>query len=346
MLLRSALAAVALLAGTLGAPGRALHAEEEKPVEKPAETPPAATDWKEFMRLWDFADPKATEARFRALLPEAERSPERGLRIELLTQIARTQGLQQRSADAHRTLDEAEALLEPGMVRPRVRLLLERGRATNGIPGATDEGAAERKRLARPYFHEAFEVASKGEEEPLALDALHMLAIVDPPEEALAWNRKAIAIAEASKNPGSRRWLGTLYSNTGWTHFERKEYAEALALFERDVALRGEWNQIGPQRIARWSRAKTLRMLGRVEEALEAQRALAKEWDDAGEPDGYVDEEMGECLLALGRSAEARPWFAKAHERLSRDEWLARNEPARLARLAALAKGEAPPVTK
>jgi hypothetical protein len=55
-----------------------------------------------------------------------------------------------------------------------------------------------------------------------------------------------------------------------------------------------------------------------------------------GASDGFVFEELGECLLALGRADEARPYFAQAYAELSQDEWLADNEPARLERLKAL----------
>ena len=51
---------------------------------------------------------------------------------------------------------------------------------------------------------------------------------------------------------------------------------------------------------------------------------------------GYTEEELGECLHALGRPDEARPFFARAHERLSRDSWLVENEPDRIARLKRL----------
>ena len=55
-------------------------------------------------------------------------------------------------------------------------------------------------------------------------------------------------------------------------------------------------------------------------------------------PTFYVFEELGECLLALGRVSESRPWFAKAHTELSKDAWLTANEKPRLDRLATLAQ--------
>lgn len=42
-----------------------------------------------------------------------------------------------------------------------------------------------------------------------------------------------------------------------------------------------------------------------------------------GEASGFTFEEIGECLLALGRADEARPYFAQACAALSNDAWLA-----------------------
>ena len=65
------------------------------------------------------------------------------------------------------------------------------------------------------------------------------------------------------------------------------------------------------------------------------QQALLAELDSVGESDGYVFEEIGECLLALGRADEAQPHFARAYELLADDPALAEDR-ARLMRLRAL----------
>ena len=66
--------------------------------------------------------------------------------------------------------------------------------------------------------------------------------------------------------------------------------------------------------------------------------ALAAELDAADETDGYVFEEIGECLLELDRTDEARPWLALAHLELARDPWLAEQEAARIERLRDLGR--------
>ena len=64
----------------------------------------------DFDALWNFSDPAATEAKFRDILTGAP-SDEIAYRLELQTQIARCQGLQNKFNDAHRTLDQVQAQL-------------------------------------------------------------------------------------------------------------------------------------------------------------------------------------------------------------------------------------------
>lgn len=136
-------------------------------------------------------------------------------------------------------------------------------------------------------------------------------------------------------------WLGSLYNNLGWTFHDQGNFARALDLFEKAVHFRAAQNQPKQLLIARWCVARCLRSLGRMEEALARQRALHAEHSAAGSRDGFVLEELGECLLALGRAEEARLFFAQAHAGLAQDQWLVEGEPARLARLKALGEGQA-----
>ena len=287
----------------------------------------------DFDALWDYDDPAGTETKFRALLPGA--TPGSAYQVELLTQIARCQGLQQQFEAAHHTLDQAQAVLPDNAPRARIRLFLERGRVLN---------SSGRQPEASRQFYEAWRLATAAGEDFYAVDAAHMLAISEPPSEQLAWNQRAIALAEQSTQPRARNWLGSLYNNLGWTLHDQGEAVQALDLFERALELRVQQGKDSDIRIARWCVARCWRSLGRVDEALSAQQALAAEHAAAGSEDGYVEEELGECLLLLGRSGEAQPHFARAHALLSQDAWLLEAEPARLARLKQLA-GDSRPLT-
>jgi tetratricopeptide (TPR) repeat protein len=288
----------------------------------------------ELNELWDFSRPDESEQRFRALLDTPQADP--SARVEILTQIARAQGLQRRFDDAHATLDACEsqaralpAAATPAGARPHLRMLLERGRVWNS------SGDPAR---ARPLFIAAWERARESGEDALAVDAAHMVAIVASGDERLAWNLRALELAESSREPRARRWRASLLNNLGWTFHDRNDFARSLELFERAVEARVEQGGARELRIARWCVARALRSLGRCEEALARQLELARELESAQEHDGYVDEEIGECLLALGRAAGAAPAFRRAFERLRADPWLAEREPERLARLERLSR--------
>src|SRR5439155_13833218 len=69
------------------------------------------TSTQDIDRLWDWHDPAATEAKFRALLLEAQKSGDVGYQIELLTQIARTHSMRREFDQSHALLDQAENLM-------------------------------------------------------------------------------------------------------------------------------------------------------------------------------------------------------------------------------------------
>lgn len=263
--------------------------------------------------LWDFSDPAASLERFQ----QAEKDhPESA--GEIRTQAARALGLLRR-------FEEAEALLASVPDEPpalQARKLLERGRLLNSSGSAA---------AAQPVFRQALEAAKASGADFYAVDAAHMLGIAHSGDESLKWNEEAIQMARRSTDSRAQGWKGSLLNNTAWTLHDMGEHTRALALFEEALAFRQEQGKPEPLRIARWSVARCLRSLGRLDEALAIQRELAE-----GPEDGYVSEELAELLLALNRPGEAAAHFAKAHALLSQDEWLAENETERLARLKEL----------
>ncbi|MGQ0614316.1 MAG: tetratricopeptide repeat protein [Planctomycetaceae bacterium] len=275
----------------------------------------------DFDKLWNYAKPQESEARFREAL-ESLTGPRR---LELLTQIARAQGLQRRFEEAHATLDRVERDLPGAGAAARIRCLLERGRVFN---------SSQEIERARPLFLKAYEQAVAAGEEFHAVDAAHMVAIVERGAGALEWNLKALAAAEAATDERARGWRGSLYNNIGWTWHDAKDYGKALEMFEKALAWRRTKGPPREVRTARWCVARVHRSLGRLEEALRTQLELRDEIEAAGEPaDGFVLEEIAECLLALGRPDEARPNFRRAHDLLAQDAWFVAQEPARLERL-------------
>jgi tetratricopeptide (TPR) repeat protein len=169
---------------------------------------------------WDFDDLDGSQQRFRALLEEEQTDDGRA---EILTQLARVEGLRDRFDEGDALLDEAEALAGTTPV-VRARIDLERGRLrrSGGEPEA-----------ALPLFEAAFETALAIPHEFLAVDAAHMVAIAAPElETRLAWSNRGIDLARASPDPEVTYWLGSLFNNVGWDYFDAGDYESALDWFE------------------------------------------------------------------------------------------------------------------
>ncbi len=288
-------------------------------------------------REWEFDDPSKTEKRFQRAVDLPSSPEDEAAVLEVTTQLARAQGLQRRFEQAHATLDRVEHALaahhgDESLVAARVRCLLERGRIFNS---SWDKGNA------LPLFEKAWQASLAASLDTLAVDAAHMIAIVSPPDQAMSWNLKAVGLAEQSSDPRARQWLASLHNNIGWTFHDQGDFSAALAHFQKALDLRAQQNKPRENRIAHWCVARALRSLGRVAEAIAIQQSLAADAQRSSNSDGYIAEELGECLLALDRPAEAAHHFAAAHHLLSQDPNLSANEPGRLQRLARLGARQA-----
>jgi tetratricopeptide (TPR) repeat protein len=149
-------------------------------------------------RLWDFTDLNATERRLRSAL--REETTDSG-RAEVLTQLARIEGLHSRFDHANKLLAEAEAVAGVSDVA-HIRVLLERGRV---LRLSWDLDAA------LPLFEEAFETA-------LAAG-----------QDFIAWTERGLDVARRA--PAAPQWVGTLLNNLGWWHAQRGEHSESLAAY-------------------------------------------------------------------------------------------------------------------
>lgn len=279
----------------------------------------------DFDAAWNYGAPVETREKFSAILAEAGDGADAGWALELKTQIARTHSLVGEFDEANGVLDTVESAIADDMTRARIRYLLERGRTLN---------SSGEKDKAKPLFVEAWKLGEKTGEDSLAVDAAHMVAIAaTDAEEANRWNQTGLEHARGSEDKNARGWVGSLTNNMGWTAFDGGKLEEALALFEesRDHFLGRDLPDRA--RIARWSIARVKREQGAVDEALAMQLELRAENEAAGSPGGYGSEELGELYLLKGDKVEAAKHFTRAHELLSQDTWLVRNEPERLARL-------------
>lgn len=175
--------------------------------------------------LWDFDDLDATEQRFHAQL--AEESNDAG-RAEVLTQLARIEGLRSDFDSCERLLQEAEALAGQDAI-VRVRIELERGRRlrSSGDPAAS-----------LPLFEAAFDYARAVGEYHFAGDAAHMCALAVSEDRAAMekWTQRGLELGE--REPDAAYWAGPLLNNLGWAYFDAGEHEHALELFERALEAR------------------------------------------------------------------------------------------------------------
>ncbi|KAJ3324356.1 hypothetical protein HDU76_013436 [Blyttiomyces sp. JEL0837] len=289
----------------------------------------------------DFGDPSGAEARFNALLDHADSDRKRSgkkMGYEIKTQIARSQGLQKKFDEARITLNEAKTLLESfeaaawasagddgldsdsliDLHRVRTRYLLELGRVCN---------TSGDKEQANRHFRTAVQVSRLARPsdalDDYEVDALHMIAIVDPsPEERLRKTEAALQIASKSSNVSTQRWQGPLYNNMGWNHFDDHRYEEALECFRAGLEYRVQARSKAngkPEResmdkgihIAKWTVARTLRALEKFDEALEVLLDLEK--GDRGKQDFYVLEELA-LIYAAKVTVDGGDGLVKAKE--------------------------------
>jgi tetratricopeptide (TPR) repeat protein len=274
--------------------------------------------------LWDFDDLDTTEQRLRAQL--ALEASDEG-RAEVLTQLARVDGLRGEFASGDALLDEAEVVARDDGVA-RTRIDLERGRLRR---------SSGDREAAFPLFEAAFDRALGAGEQFIAADAAHMAALAAADRDGfVAWTRRGIELAEASED--ASYWLGPLLNNLGWEHYEAGECGLALEAFEGALRARERVpEEEGPVEVARYAVGKALRGLGRAEEAIPLLEAAVAWAERSGGPDGWFHEELAEAYAAVGRTTEARVQAGRALRLLERDDPAFAKDAVRVGRLRALA---------
>jgi tetratricopeptide (TPR) repeat protein len=206
--------------------------------------------------LWDFDDVDGSERRFEE---QFQKETSDAGRAEVLTQLARVQGLRGKFAEGDLLIDQAQALSD-GSAAVEARIQIERGRLRNSSGDAAS---------ALHIFEEAFEITHQSGEEFLAADAAHMAAIASPEREGkLAWTERGIRIASDSSDRDVSYWLGPLYNNLGWEYQDAGEYESALQAFRHALASRKRYPEM-PALVqhAKEAVGEALRALGREDEA-------------------------------------------------------------------------------
>lgn len=257
--------------------------------------------------LWQFDNPAASLATFQ----EAQVSADSEDWAILQTQVARAKGLLGNFEAARVALEEID--LEHASIEVQVRYWLELGRTQCSPKHKIEARTMEAKASARTCYQQAFELAQHAKLDYLAIDALHMMTVVDDaPEDQLQWNMRAIEYMESALDPLAKRWAGSLYNNTGYALALAGRHDEAELNLQKALAERETHGNPSQIRVAKWMIAWNLRLSGKAETALRMQLDLEKECDEVGEPDPYVFDELELIYLALDRVDIASAYKTKA----------------------------------
>lgn len=248
--------------------------------------------------LWVRGDPAASEARMQAMLETASGDDA----LIILTQIARTWVFRKDFERAREILGEIEPRIGKAGPEAQVRFWLELGRsyASHQQPPETRTDAT--RASARKAYETALSLSQAAALDALTVDALHMLPFVETePSRQLYWTERALDAVLESDQAAARRWEASIRNNLGETLFELTRYREALAQFERALALR-ERDAAAPATVrdASWHVARTLRMLGELERALRIQQRIADEAYAADAQRHYIHDELSLLYGALG----------------------------------------------
>ena len=215
--------------------------------------------------LWDFGDPEASAERFRAAAEEPGLS--NGVRAEYLTQLARALGISGEFDEAEAVLGEAAEALDAPSDVVEARIALEQARLLV---------ARELPHDALAFLLSALRKASAAGSPFIALDALHMLALVDSGHEE-EWAHEGIEALDSVTDPRTRRWGVAFHNNLGWRLLYAGNPDAALDHFDSAWRSAQEVGTENQRFVTRWARAKCLRALGRTDEAIAIQRELAAE---------------------------------------------------------------------
>jgi tetratricopeptide (TPR) repeat protein len=272
--------------------------------------------------LWDFDDLDASEARLRGQLQEE--SSDEG-RAEVLTQLARVAGLRGEFAAGNELIDEAVTLAhESGVALARIEL--ERGRLRR---------SSGDKQAAFPLFESAFSVALAAGQDFVAGDASHMAALAAPDRGGfVTWTNRGIELAE--EREAAAYWTGPLLNNLGWEHYDAGELRPALDAFERALAARErDPDNLAAIELALYAVGKTLRALGRAQDAIPLLEQAADSAAQRNAPEGWLCEELAEEYAAVGREDDACAQAELAIPLLERDDPTFAEDADRAGRLAA-----------
>lgn len=264
-------------------------------------------------------NPTDVEENLVPLLKVAEVNSDKSIYPKLLCQIALAQAMQQKLVEAHATLDRTELVLTKTSYNEQSEVLLVRGKIFQQGSNLYD---------ARRVFEQSYELALRHGSDFYAIDAAHMIAIIsEDNSDKIRWNKRAIALANKTKDKKAHCWLGSLYNNLGQALLDSHLYQDALQAFTLALKYREEEGFEVNILVAKWAMACALRKLDRLEEALKIQLTLFDQIAESGKDTypqvlaqmrGFICEELAELYYAISEMPRATHFAIIAIEDLSK----------------------------
>jgi len=244
--------------------------------------------------------------RYRRCSELAEQEKNRSVQVEALAQVARCHSIAGKLDEGRPWLERAEKLASADEPLGWSRCL--------GVRGIFQRESGD-KAKAKATFEEMHRYCVEKKLFKRAIDAIHHLAIVVPPEEQPGWALRGIAAAEQLKDDAS---LAVLWNNLGATYEDLKQLDKMLDAYLK--AREYHYKTGGPlQKMnADWAVGHGYRLTGKLEEAeawLRKTLPVAESLRDA-EWVGWCRKELGETLLARGQKAAARDLLKSARAEL------------------------------
>lgn len=188
-----------------------------------------------------------------------------------------------------------------------------------GVRGRFEWQDQKDNEKARRTFIEMYEYCRKHELFRRELDAAHMVAIVAPKDEQIAWSLKAIDAAEKADDQG---WLAVLWNNLGWTYDENDMVEKSLVALINAQKYHYADGSAHSRLVADFGVAHALRRNGKLVAAREMladarERAGERHRDEPenaerGEWVGWGHKYEGDLLMDEGKPGEALEHYRKA----------------------------------
>jgi Flp pilus assembly protein TadD len=147
----------------------------------------------------------------------------------------------------------------------------------------------------------------------LAIDAIHMVAFIDTtPLQQPYWAKPALAVVLASAQTAAQRWQASNHNILAYALEQQGRHADGLPQYQQALNLRLQVGNAQNTLVAGYMVARSLRFLGRVDEALVMQQQLLRDSEALGAADPYVLDELALLFKARGEAAQAEAALQRA----------------------------------